>query len=96
VASGGKNMSEPYTQTNITENIFERIFDLSVDNEELVWHRDRRTRFVKVLEGVGWKFQFDNQLPKEIGPGSTIHINKFSYPRLLKCSTPLKVRIVEL
>jgi len=96
VASGGKNMSKPYTQTSITQNVFERIFDLSVDNEELVWHRDRRTRFVKVLEGVGWKFQFDNQLPKEIGPGSTIHINKLSYHRLLKGSTPLKVRIVEL
>lgn len=89
-------MPKPYTQTNIAENIFERIFDLSVDNEELVWHRDRHTRFIKVLEGVGWKFQFDNQLPKEIGPGSTIHVNKLSYHRLLKGSTPLKVRIVEL
>ena len=55
-------MDKPYSQTNISENTFERIFDLSVDNEELVWHRDRRTRFVKVLEGVGWKFQFDNEL----------------------------------
>ena len=72
-------MSDPYTQVNISDNTFERIFDLSVDNEELVWHRDRKTRFVKVLEGVGWKFQFDNELPKEIGPGSTIHINKKCY-----------------
>jgi hypothetical protein len=48
------------------------------------------------LEGVGWKFQFDNELPKEIGPGSTIHINKRCYHRLIKGSTPLKVRIVEL
>ena len=80
----------------ISDNTFERIFDLSVDNEELVWHRDRKTRFVKVLEGVGWKFQFDNELPKEIGPGSTIHINKKCYHRLIKGSTPLKVRIVEL
>ena len=89
-------MDKPYSQTNISENTFERIFDLSVDNEELVWHRDRRTRFVKVLEGVGWKFQFDNELPKEIGPGTTIHINKRCYHRLIKGSTPLKVRIVEL
>ena len=89
-------MSGPYTQTNLSDNTFERIFDLSVDNEELVWHRDRKTRFEKVLEGVGWKFQFDNELPKEIGPGSTIHINKRCYHRLIKGSTPLKVRIVEL
>ena len=53
-------MSGPYTQTNLSDNTFERIFDLSVDNEELVWHRDRKTRFVKVLEGVGLKFKFDN------------------------------------
>ena len=49
-------MSRPYAQTHIAENIFERVFDLSVDNEELVWHRDRHSRFVKVIEGVGWKF----------------------------------------
>ena len=99
LVKGGKwwqAMSGPYTQTNLSDNTFERIFDLSVDNEELVWHRDRKTRFVKVLEGVGWKFQFDNELPKEIGPGSTIHINKRCYHRLIKGSTPLKVRIVEL
>ena len=53
-------MSDPYTQINITDSTFERIFDLSVDSEELVWHRDKKTRFVKVLEGVGWQFQFDN------------------------------------
>ena len=91
VKSAGRSALE-----DLITNTFERIFDLSVDNEELVWHRDRKTRFVKVLEGVGWKFQFDNELPKEIGPGSTIHINKKCYHRLIKGSTPLKVRIVEL
>jgi len=89
-------MSGPYTQTDISQNVFERVFETHVPDEELVWHRDRRTRFVKVLEGVGWKFQFDNELPREIAPGYTIHINKYSYHRLLKGSTPLKVRIVEL
>jgi len=89
-------MSGPYTQTDISQNVFERVFDTHVQDDELVWHRDRRTRFVKVLEGVGWKFQFDNELPREIAPGSTIHINRYSYHRLLKGSTPLKVRIVEL
>jgi len=89
-------MSGPYKQTQINENCFERLFETNIDDAELVWHRDKRTRFVTVLEGLGWEFQFDNQLPKPIGPGSTIHINKFSYHRLIKGSTPLKVRIVEL
>ena len=89
-------MENPYTDKHLSENVFERRFALDVHDEELVWHRDRRTRFVTVLEGKGWKFQYDNQLPKEIGPGSTIHINQTSYHRLLKGTTDLVVRIMEL
>ena len=96
MVSGGNIMDKPYTQTDISKNVFERVFDTNIDDSELVWHRDKRTRFVTVLEGVDWKFQFDNELPRNVRPGSTIHINKFSYHRLIKGSTPLKVRIVEL
>lgn len=89
-------MNNPYTDTRLSETSFERTFLKDVHDEELVWHRDKRTRFVTVLEGQGWKIQFDNQLPQEIKPGTTIHINQLSYHRLLKGDTDLHVRIVEL
>jgi quercetin dioxygenase-like cupin family protein len=83
-------MDTPHTNKQI------RIFDTKIKSDELVWHRDKRSRFLTVLEGHGWKVQFDNQLPRDIIPGTTIHINKNSYHRLLKGSSDLVVRIVEL
>lgn len=73
-----------------------RTFTQTVPADELEWHTHECTRFVKVLEGVGWKFQFDNETPREIGPGSSIHVNKAMLHRMIKGATPLTVRIVEL
>ena len=33
-----------------------------VKSDELVWHRDKRDRKIRVISGVGWKFQRDNEL----------------------------------
>lgn len=74
----------------------EIIFDLDVPDEEYTWHKDKNTRFMKVIEGLGWKFQYSKEEPKDIRPGTTIHINKNCFHRLIKGNTPLKVRIVEL
>lgn len=84
------------TNKHITQEGITRIFNTKINNDELEWHRDKRTRFVKVLDGEGWKIQFDKELPKDIIPGTTIHINKNSYHRMLKGRTDLVVRIVEL
>jgi len=89
-------MNKTYTDKHVTQSVFERIFDLKDDNEELTWHTHDCSRFIKVLEGSGWKVQFDNELPKDIIPGTTIHINKNSYHRLLRGHSELVVRIVEL
>jgi quercetin dioxygenase-like cupin family protein len=85
------------TQTNKKENVFETEIPLtSIDHIELDWHTDGKTRFMQVLEGVGWKFQFKDEPAREVGPGTSIHINKNSIHKLIKGSTDLKVRIVEL
>lgn len=73
-----------------------RTFTQTVPAEELEWHTHTCSRFVKVLEGVGWQFQFDNEPPREIGPGSSIHVNKETVHRMIKGATPLTVRILEL
>lgn len=70
-----------------------RTFDSSVNSSELVWHRDREDRIVKVLEGKDWYFQFDDQLPFELKYGDQFFIEKMTYHRLIKGSTNLKVLI---
>ena len=89
-------MDKPYSQTNISENTFERIFDLSVDNEELVWHRDENDRIVKVISGVNWKFQFDNELPMTMVVGKSFKIPKMTYHRIIKGEGRLILEIKEI
>jgi len=87
--------SKPYTQQQITDESFLREFSESVESEELVWHRDRCDRVVKVIEGTGWKFQMDNKLPVEIKAGDTITIPAKTYHRIHKGTSKLLVEITE-
>ena len=70
-----------------------RVIGKDVSPMELVWHRDRETRQVEVLEGKGWKFQFDNALPSILEVGTILHIPRGTYHRVIKGKTDLKVRI---
>ena len=45
---------------------FTRVFKESVKKDQLLWHKDRKDRKVKVVYGTGWKLQYDNQLPTEL------------------------------
>ena len=40
-----------------------REFLIDRDDEEYVWHRDNEHREVEILEGEGWRFQYENCLP---------------------------------
>ena len=71
-----------------------RIFPVDVLEEDLVWHRDKEDRTITVLEGTGWKFQYDNDLPFELKLNDEVTILKMVYHRLIKGTTPLKVEIV--
>jgi len=86
---------KPYTQSQISKNKFERIFREHTNEDELVWHRDRKNRIVKIIECNGWKFQQDNKLPIELHEGDTLHIKANEYHRVLKGSGSLVVEITE-
>lgn len=88
-------MSKPYVETK-SKSIIYRSFDTDIDNAELVWHRDKKTRLVEVVDGKGWYFQYDNKLPIELKVGDVFTIQKETYHRILKGKTPLKVMIKEL
>jgi quercetin dioxygenase-like cupin family protein len=89
-------MKKPYIDTKLSENEWIREFDPSIsESEEYVWHRDTRDRTVLVLDGEGWKFQFDEELPQIINKGKELKIPKLVYHRLVPGSTNLKIKITE-
>lgn len=85
----------PYNHHQLTDNSFRRIFGIDTHDHELVWHRDRNARLVKVIEGQGWKFQHDNGIPITMNPGDTIEIPAEQYHRIIKGSGQLIVEIIE-
>lgn len=82
-------MSKPYTDQNSI-----RIFkyeDIRVS--DLVWHTDKENRLITVLEGEGWKFQRDNELPIELSKGDKLKIPEGQIHRILKGNTDLIIKI---
>lgn len=78
----------PFSEQN---NI--RIFDQEVNEDELVWHRDREDRIVEAVNDTDWQFQFDNQLPQKI---DKIFIPKDTYHRIIKGKGNLKIKVTKL
>ena len=78
----------PYTDNNTT-----RTFSKDVDPMSLIWHTDQEDRKITILEGKGWQFQRDNELPLALTEGDNIFIPKGEIHRIIKGSTDLKLKI---
>tara|TARA_B100000902_G_scaffold400023_1_gene474687 strand:- start:6712 stop:6981 length:270 start_codon:yes stop_codon:yes gene_type:complete len=89
-------MSKTNTRNYITKNCFVKEFLLKGTDSEYTYHKDPTSRIMKVLEGDGWCIKFKNREPKEIGPGSVIHISKQVIHKLIKGKSKLKVQVLEL
>lgn len=87
-------MNEPYNDEHFN-GWFIRTFSEDVGDNELVWHRDENDRTVEVLEGTGWKFQYDNQLPLNMVEGDHLTIKANTFHRIIKGPSNLKLRITE-
>ena len=87
-------MGEPYHDKLANDYII-RNFSENVSEDELAWHRDINDRTVEVLEGTGWKFQYDNQLPLNIVEGNHFKIKANTFHRLVKGPSKLVLRITE-
>ena len=84
---------KPYKEKVLSENLTIRGFSKSVSQDSLVWHRDREDRVVSDIEGNGWKFQFDEELPFEMIDGIKITISKGDLHRVIKGKGPLKIEV---
>ena len=73
------------------ENI--RTFSKDVDPMDLIWHTDKENRDITILEGEGWSFQRDNELPMELSKGDRLHIPEGQIHRIRKGNTDLVIKI---
>ena len=73
-----------------------RVFDQEVEEEDLVWHRDRKKRKIEVLESGNWKLQLDNNRPILLEKGMTYTIPKMVYHRVIKGQYDLVLRIQDV
>ena len=86
---------KPYNQKNLNNGVFLRTVSKDILSEELVWHRDHYDRIVEVLEGDNWEIQFENQLPQTLNVGEEYVIPAYTYHRIKRGTTDLKVKIQE-
>ena len=70
-----------------------RTFTDSVDEKELVWHRDYEDRIIEPLEETDWKFQYDNNTPETL---KRLFIRRGVYHRLIKGTGNLKLKVIKL
>lgn len=85
-----------YKDKVIGPNLKHRIISESKASEELTWHRDANHRIVRVLEGRGWSFQRDDQIPFSISPGDTIKVRAGEWHRVIPGQGDLKLMIKEI
>jgi len=85
--------SKPYQELK-TFNFIYRKFTQDVDQDELVWHRDRNDRQVEVVGDTDWQFQLEDSIPLKLQ--DKIFIPKNTYHRLIKGTQDLELRILEL
>ena len=83
----------PFKEEKIKDNIFIRTFSTDVDEMDLIWHTDKENRFIKVLEGNGWQFQYDEELPFEMTDGLGFPVMKGQIHRVIKGLGPLKIEL---
>jgi len=65
-----------YSDTQLSHNKKRRVFNESVNSEELKWHKDEYDRIIFVESSDGWKIQMDEELPQDLKVGQKYIINK--------------------
>lgn len=91
-------MVNPYKDHSFDENDaghFIRTFEESIDDEELIWHRDKRDREIRVMGGEDWMLQIDNELPVKLNIGESYFIKAETFHRIIKGKNQLVLEIKE-
>ena len=94
VAELGGNL-HPFVEQKLSDNRRLRTFPETIWEDDLVWHRDKHDRTIKIISSDGWQLQMDNELPKDLTMGDIHFIPKDVYHRVIKGVNDLIVEIVE-
>jgi len=89
-----QDTGRPYSEQNENGYVI-REFSHDTPSFELVWHRDKEDRIVQALHNTDWKFQLDNDIPRDLTENE-LFIPKETYHRLIKGTGNLKVKIFKL
>jgi len=84
----------PFNEEIKDSNESIRIFKSNIDEESLMWHRDRESRIIEPINETDWLIQLDDELPKKIE--GEIFIPMGVYHRLIKGSGDLKIKLQKL
>ena len=86
----------PFKEIKITENKVVRVFDSEDTHQsELVWHKDREDREIKLEKSKHCHLQVENEVPVRLEKGQTYFIPAYSWHRLLMGKGKLIVEIVK-
>ena len=86
-------MNFPFKE-HIQDGYHIRTFSQKVDNEELMWHRDKEDRLVESLGDTSWMIQLDDKLPQPLT--EKVFIPKEVYHRVIKGKGDLTVKVKKL
>jgi len=71
-----------------------RTFSENIDDDELVWHRDKEDRIVESVGDSDWMVQMDNEMPKTLN--EKVFIPKNTFHRVIKGNGNLIVKVKKL
>ncbi len=83
----------PYTETQIDENIYVRTFSADTLETDLIWHLDAEDRIIEATHITDWQFQFDDQLPVSLN--NVITIPKNTFHRIIKGTGDCTLRMIK-
>jgi hypothetical protein len=84
----------PFKDTQIANNIVERHFSSSIDDVELMWHRDAEGRIISSTIKTNWKIQLEDELPRVIE--GEVFIEEGRWHRLIKGDGDLILKIIRV
>lgn len=70
-----------------------RRFGVDVDDEELLWHRDKEDRLIEVISGLEWYLQKENLLPEKLKINENYFIRNREWHRIIKGIDDLIIKI---
>ena len=88
-------MKKPYQDNAISANHIQRTFAANINADDLVWHRDKQDRLIKVVAGNGWQLQLDNKMPFVLHAGLCYIVPKMLFHRVLKGDDELCIEIFQ-